>query len=99
MSIKGTPISDQYTAILSENGLDFYHVDKGSWEKQETSDFHLSIEETEALYSFLFHALPIEELSEQPEMYLCPHCGQYHPIATKDYYCPLDPNKPKQERT
>ncbi len=31
--------------------------------------------------------------AEPAEMYYCEHCGQMHPIAGKEYYCPLDPNK------
>jgi hypothetical protein len=28
---------------------------------------------------------------ERAEMYHCKYCGQYHPIASKEWLCPLAP--------
>jgi hypothetical protein len=30
----------------------------------------------------------------EPSMYHCKYCGNYHMVAAKEYYCPLDPNRP-----
>jgi hypothetical protein len=32
----------------------------------------------------------MNETGESPEMRLCKACGQYHPVGTGEWYCPLD---------
>jgi len=58
--IKGTVISDVYTVILRNGFLEFYHVDKGPWEKRNVPDFLLTDLETDALFDFLLLVLPAQ---------------------------------------
>jgi hypothetical protein len=52
-SINGTVIGDEYTVLLRDGWLEFYHVDKGPPENRDTPDFSLRPEETEGLQAFL----------------------------------------------
>ena len=51
-------ISTEYTVILRNGCLEFYHVSGGSWEKRTVPDFLLTAQETDALFDFLLAVLP-----------------------------------------
>ena len=56
----------------------------------------LSAKEREAMEHLKDAQLAMVESLEaaKPTMYQCAHCGQWHPISTKEFYCPLDPGRP-----
>ena len=47
----------------------------------------------EKLDAMVHEALREDQHEQQPEMRYCQHCGQFHPIAAAEFYCPLDPNR------
>jgi hypothetical protein len=56
--IHGTTISQEYTVILRQGCLEFYHTRKGPWEKRNVPDFLLTPEETDGLHQFLTFSKP-----------------------------------------
>ncbi len=51
--IKDMAISQEYTVILRQGYLEFYHTSKGPWEDRNIPDFLLTPEETDGLRQFL----------------------------------------------
>ena len=49
---------------------------------------------TDEVHDAMVHeALDQEREAQSPEMRYCQYCGQYHPIAAGEWYCPLDPKR------
>ncbi len=43
--------------------------------------------------AMVHEALDQEREVQSPEMRYCQYCGQFHPIAAGEWYCPLDPKR------
>ena len=98
-------VDDIYILEVKAGRFTVHRYYEWDWEQLGASFSEQEITTLTAPMRFLFETKgfrryyrPTEdEEQEPPEMYLCTYCGQYHPITTKEWFCPLDPNKSQQE--